>query len=330
MHPSVGETENDRMEEQAPEERSQGRHPIGVVAERTGLTPERIRAWENRYQVVEPFRSSTGHRLYSDDQVDRLKLLRQLILGRRSIGQVAHLSTRELEELVAKDEVARLEAPGPPAEEPESVPSGFVDEAMETIQRLDPVSLDAVLRRAVMALGVAPFLREVAVPLLGTVGNLWHSGELRIAQEHLASTGMRRVLDWLRWTGRGPEAGPILLLATPVGERHEMGALLAGAAAVSEGWEVIYLGPEVPTDDIAFAAIRTGARAVGLSAMYAPEPETLTAEILDLRGRLPPRTLLLLGGPAAMDCREGLEESHVLFLEDVSHLGRLLKSESTG
>ena len=87
-------------------------HPIRVVARRTGLTPDVLRAWEKRYKAVEPDRSS-GRRLYSDADVDRLLLLRRATLGGRSIGQVAGLSTAELEELTRADDEAAARAPRP-------------------------------------------------------------------------------------------------------------------------------------------------------------------------------------------------------------------------
>src|SRR5918997_5004894 len=86
------------------------RHPIGVVAERTGLSPDLLRVWERRYQAVEPSRSLDGQRVYSDADVERLRLLRLATTAGRSIRQVAGLATAELERLVGEDEAARQQA----------------------------------------------------------------------------------------------------------------------------------------------------------------------------------------------------------------------------
>jgi MerR family transcriptional regulator, light-induced transcriptional regulator len=302
-----------------------GRHPIRVVAERTGLTPDLIRAWENRYQVVEPYRTDTGHRLYSDEQVERLRILRQATLGGRSIGQVASLTTRELGELVREDEAGRARAPRTPEPEEFRPDSGeLIDQALGATRALDPDRLDEILRRGALTLGTASFIRDLAAPLFRQVGELWHAGELRPAQEHLASTGVRKVLDWLARSSRLRGDRPRLVLGTPAGERHEMGALLAAAAAESEGWDVVYLGPDLPADDIAFAAIRTGARAVALSAVYAPDTDALEAELRELRERLPPQVLLLVGGAATRTLGLRAEENGVVHLEQVEELGRVL------
>src|SRR5919206_4189304 len=83
------------------------RHPIGVVAERTGLSPDLLRVWERRYRAVEPSRSGDGQRAYSDADIERLRLLRLATTAGRSIGQVARLATEELARLVGEDEAAR-------------------------------------------------------------------------------------------------------------------------------------------------------------------------------------------------------------------------------
>src|SRR5918992_6378453 len=87
-----------------------GRHPIGVVSERTGLSPDLLRVWERRYRAVEPSRATDGQRLYSDSDVERLRLLRLATLAGRSIRQVAQLATEELTQLVREDEAARQRA----------------------------------------------------------------------------------------------------------------------------------------------------------------------------------------------------------------------------
>src|SRR3569832_2969883 len=83
------------------------RHPIAVVSHRTGLSQDVLRVWERRYEAVIPARSDSGVRLYSDADIERLILLRAATRGGRGIGQVAKLSTRALETIVAEDEAAR-------------------------------------------------------------------------------------------------------------------------------------------------------------------------------------------------------------------------------
>ena len=87
------------------------RHPIQIVVRRTGLTADVLRAWERRYTAVEPARSSSGRRLYTDDDIERLRLLKRATDAGRSIGQVATLATDALTAMVRDDEAQEAEAP---------------------------------------------------------------------------------------------------------------------------------------------------------------------------------------------------------------------------
>src|SRR5829696_7924106 len=121
-------------------------HPVRLVANLTGLSPHVLRAWERRYGVVAPHRSQGGQRLYSDQDVERLRRLRLLTAKGHSISRIATLSLPELE---------RLEAEAPPA--PAMAPDGAVEssaaaelvaEALRAVRELDADALQGVLQRA--------------------------------------------------------------------------------------------------------------------------------------------------------------------------------------
>lgn len=284
-------------------------HPIGVAAERAGISPDLIRAWERRYGVVEPGRDEAGRRVYTSADIARLRLLARATEGGRSIGQVADLEQAALDELVREDEAARR-ADAPPTVVPEGV-AQVVEAALGHARALDAAALEALLLRAASLHGVPLLLRGVLAPLFRAVGDLWHEGSLTPSQEHLASATVRGVLA--RVLAGVPVAAdaPMLLVTTPAGERHEIGALLAAAAATVEGWRVTYLGTDLPAADIAAAARETRARAVAVSAVYAPGPEALVDELRALRASLPRDVALVLGGAAAADASEGIEREGV-------------------
>lgn len=300
------------------------RHPIGVAAERTGLTADVIRVWERRYGVVEPARNAAGQRVYSDADVERLRLLRRATDGGRSIGQVASLDPESLAELVREDEAARLRAPGTggvPGGRGAPGPGGAggaggpafesVDVAglMERAVRLDGAGLESALRRHLSELGFAGFAEGVAAPLLRRLGDAWHAGKATAAQEHLGTVAVRRVLESVR---QGEGEGPTVVVATLSGERHEAGALMAAAAAELAGWRVVYLGPDLPVADVVAAAAATGARAVCASTVYAPEGADVVERFRALRLALPDGVALFAGGAAAADLLEPLERLGVL------------------
>lgn len=271
------------------------RHPIGVAAERTGLTADVIRAWERRYGAVEPARDDAGQRLYTDADVERLRMLHRATEGGRSISQVVGLSRATLAELVSGDEAARAERR---SERPD------VEDLLERAKSLDGPGLEVSLRRALLVEGLPGFAERVAAPLLHRLGAAWHAGEITPAQEHVASAAITRVLTTMRV---GREVGPVAVVATLAGERHEVGALLAAAAAELAGWQVVYLGPDLPPEDLVRAVGSTGARAVCASVVYAPTPAEVQARFRFLRSRLPDDVEVYAGGAAAVALKEELE-----------------------
>lgn len=301
-------------------------HPIRVVSERTTLTPEVLRAWERRYGAVEPKRTASGQRLYSDADIERLRLLSRATSGGRSIGQVANLPTAELAALVLDDEVARVLTSEPSRESAVDDADEGLREASEAVQMLDASRLDAVLRRATVILGAERFVDRIAVPLLRDLGTGWAEGRLSVAHEHLASTVIRSTLGGLIDAVQLPGDAPVLVAATPAGESHEFGAMLAGASAASVGWRVVYLGADLPAEDIAQAVRQTGARVVLLS-LVSPHPNPLLpAELRTLRDRIPPEVQLLVGGAAVDDNREALDAAKAVSLSSLPELRRTLGS----
>jgi DNA-binding transcriptional MerR regulator/methylmalonyl-CoA mutase cobalamin-binding subunit len=269
------------------------RHPIAVAAERAGLSQDILRAWERRYRAVTPSRSPCGQRLYSDADVERLRLMQVTSRQGRSVSQVAAMTTEELARMAAEDaEHAHVDD----ASRAEKI----LDEALLHVKALDAAALGRELARAATSLGLAGFIDAVAAPLMRRVGDDWHAGTLTIAHEHLASAVLRDLLlDVMR--GFANQAGPRIVVATPSGERHEIGAAMAGASAAADVWSVIYLGADVPAADIVRATRAAGAIAVALSVVYHARPELLLEEIGQIRATLPRDISVLVGGAAATD-----------------------------
>jgi len=294
------------------------RHPIRVVAERTGLSPDVLRAWERRHGVVTPARSEAGQRLYSDADIDRLALLFKATQAGRSLGQTAALSAEELRRLVAEDAERGASRPTPAAES--------LERAFAAVADLDPERLQTVLRGAVLSLGASSFPDEIVAPLLRRIGTAWHAGKLGIAHEHAASVVVRRVLGWLVEMVEVPADAPRAVVACLAHERHELGAALAAAAASQAGWRVAYLGPDLPAAEIAAAALRQLADIVGVSIVAPEDPAAARSELQTLRRALQPRTPLLAGGagvPSLGALGEGITP-----VRDLTHWRALLRAHA--
>jgi len=193
---------------------------------------------------------------------------------------------------------------------------------------LDSIGLHALLWRAILALGLPTFLDTIAAPLLIRIGDEWHAGRLTPAQEHLASAVVHRVITGAMQTLVVAPGAPAILVATPAGERHEIGAVLAAAAAAAEGWRVIYLGADLPAHDIADSAIRTGANVVGLSIVFVPDPRRVADEISALRDALPVSIPLLIGGGASAQFSPASARDGVRVLSSLGDLRQALREMS--
>jgi DNA-binding transcriptional MerR regulator len=290
-------------------------HPIQSAVRRTGLSADVIRAWEKRYGVVAPERSGAGRRLYSDADIDRLRLVARATLTGRTVGQVAALPADALAALV-RDEAAR------PAGAPPAAPAApaHLRACLDALAAFDAARLDAELRRAALALSAEAFLDALVVRLWERVADAVHRGALRPAHQHLAQAVLRRVLDRATETATLPGAGPDLVVATPAGQPHELGALVAAAAAASEGWRVVYLGPGLPAEAIADAAARTRARAVTLSLGAGDGGHAVPHELRRLRALLPAGVPIVVEGAGADAHRTVLREVGATVPRDVPAL----------
>jgi len=304
---------------------SKKRHPIQVVARRTGLTVDVLRAWEKRYSVVEPGRSEGGRRLYSDDDIERLRLLRRASKAGRRISQVSSLGTDELATLVREDEREEVESGPEEALGEATAAELYLKTCLAATERMDAEELEAVLNRALLTLNSQTFIDGLAAPLMRKVGDAWSQGDVRPAHEHVASAVLQRVMARLL-DGLQPVTGaPNVVVGTPAGQSHEFGALFAAATAGALGWRVTYLGPNLPAEDIAMAVRDTGADMVALSIVYPTEDtELLEEELKELRLALPPAVPMLAGGAGMSSCKEALDEIEAIQLDDMEELSRAL------
>jgi len=300
------------------------RHPIRVVSERTGLSPDVLRAWEKRYgAVAPPRREGAGQRLYSDADVARLRLLRRVTGAGRSIGRVAALGDDDLARLAREDDAQRAAAPAVTPGNGNAA-AAHLERALAAVRELDAGRVETVLRRALVVLGADAFVDDVAVPFLRRVGLAWEAGTLSVAHEHLSSAVMRRVLSIVSEAAATSGAAHTIVVATPAGQAHELGAMLAAASATAAGWRVVYLGADLPAAEIAATAAETRAVAVAVSAVLPTDGAVLAGELSALRRELPPGVELIAGGEGARATAGVLGDAGIRFLPDFAEFRRTL------
>jgi len=164
------------------------------------------------------------------------------------------------------------------------------------------------------------------VPVLARIGLEWQHDRLTPAHEHLASRLIRQVLDEYTATFVPRIDAARLLLATPQGQRHEFGAMLAAATAAAGGWWVTYVGADLPAVAIADAARQARASVVGLSIVHPLDDPLLPAELNALRLALPSDVVLLVGGAGSAAYAKALRDVKAVVVSDLASLRPALAS----
>ena len=300
-------------------------YPIRAVAKQTGISIDTLRAWEKRYQVVLPQRDERG-RLYTEADVQRLSLLNAAVEKGHAIGRVAALNNKELQALVISP-AAVTKVQASQAAEPAEATRPVLRPVMEAIERLDYAEAERELALLAAVLPPRELVHSVALPLMRQVGEAWHEGRLGIAQEHMTSALLRNVLGALIPLHR--RAAPVskLLFATPSGEHHEFGILVSAMLAAGAGLGVVYLGANLPGDEIVAAAQKTAPQAVVLGFVGANGAQVGLEEIQKVAHKLPAQIELWIGGAQTAAVTQEVRKTRALLIEDFhmleQHLVRL-------
>ncbi len=294
------------------------KHSIGAVAKRTGLSTYLIRAWEKRYSATEPARTETGRRLYSDQEINRLTLLKRATEMGESIGQIAKLSDEALKNLVATGQNPAFISAGEPSGDNQNVISKLLDDCIDSVRNLDADALKNVLTYATVAVSKPVLLEKILGPLLCKIGDLWREGRLRVVHEHLASAIVRTFLGNLASTYRPSNNSPAIVITTPIGQWHEFGALMAAISILRAGWRAVYLGPNIPAEEIASAVVSNHARAAALSLIYPAEDPDVESELVKLREYLGSDINIFIGGRAAESYAEVIKKIGAIRVDNMS------------
>ena len=258
------------------------RHSIKAAAKLAGISPYLIRAWERRYNAVTPERTPTNRRLYSDHDIEKLILLHKATLKGESIGQVAGLTTDELKALIGENGMSDA---GYAYGSPENTlnEAEIIERFLKSTADLDRDGLFKMLLSAEARFSKPVLLDDIILPFLRKIGEKWQEGSLKVVHEHLASAVLRSFLGELLISYKAQESALSIISTTFPGQYHEFGAIIAALAATSEGWRGIYLGPNLPAEEIAFGARQNQVKAIALSLVYPSDDTHLGMEIKRLR-----------------------------------------------
>lgn len=306
---------------------SKNLYTIRYVSQRTGLTPHVIRAWEKRYQAVVPQRSPKNRRLFSEKDVERLQLLKKLAGVGHNISQIARLDSTELMDLAKREVAVVLPTRVNTGDQPHKVDGNHYQKAcLSAVSNLDPDGLEHSYDEAAIDLTRPALLKEVIVPLFEEIGHLWQKGSLKIINEHMATSVTRTfLLNMLRAT-QISDLAPVIVIATSVGQWHDVGALTVALTAAENGWHPIYYGPNLPAEEIAVGVKQSGARAVAISITHLLDRNPLIDELRKLRRYVGHDLALFTGGRALGDYVRFLEEVDARYITDIDQFREELNS----
>ena len=250
---------------------------IGELARRSGVSTDLLRAWERRYGLLEPTRTSGGYRLYSAADEARVRSMR------------AHLAQG-----LSAAEAARLARGATAIAAPNGAPADLAGALWSALDSFDDAGAQAAFDRLVAAFSIEAVAETAILPYLRTLGERWRDGDASIAQEHFASGLLRgRLLGLARGWDRG--SGPRALLACAAGEHHDLGLIILGLALRDRGWRVTFLGPDTPIQTLAAAADQLAPDVVVLSSLAREPLAAAAAEI----ARMASSRAVVLAGPGA-------------------------------
>ena len=256
---------------------------IQQLSKEIGIGIDTLRIWERRYGFPVPGRNGRGHRSYSGDQVDELRIVKKLqSLGFRP-GKIFALSSAERRELLTE----ALGQERPP------------NKAMQQLTKeYAPSQIDEELRTQLQKLGLANFVHQFAVPLLKALDQGWTEGSLSIAREHLISDRLEQLLREQLSKGQAAKSEKKLLFLTLSGERHKLGLLLAAVLFHAEGIECLFLNEELPLSEIPQLVNELRVDGVALSFSGHYSTRQAKSDLASLRNQLDPKIKLISGGQA--------------------------------
>lgn len=311
-------------------------YPIQVVARKTGLTQETLRAWERRYDGIQPRRDDAGRRLYSEALLEKLTLLAELTAAGYRIGQVADRGIEELREL-AGDMKMTVDEPARPTSAPGASPyaEGLIGDASvaaatAAVAALDDIRLYRVLENAIVDHGRLDLIDHFVFPLVRGIEERVDAGELRSMHLAFITTTLRTVLSSLLVTTSDEGERPVALLCTPYARTRDLAVVASAIHAHAAGWRPVVLGTGIAAEDLMEAVRRTEAKAVILGVGHGRYDFTVVNELTRVRKSVPGDVPVYFGGRLSARLIEDLTGAGLRYLHDMDDLRRALEAFAEG
>ena len=287
------------------------KYPMKVVAHKTGLTPETLRAWERRYDGIRPDRDEKHRRLYSDELMEKLILLSMLVDQGYRIGDIAHRSNVNLRHVVES-----LSPPSPA----DYTPDPSIERALEAVLTLDTVDLWAELERATNVYGRLDIVDDFTFPLLHRVQDMYDAGLTRRIHLSFVKSSLQIFLSTLLAPMTTEERRPAVVLAYPLGQTCEVGGVASSVHVLAAGARPMLLGGDIPSEEIVAAVLEVGAAAVIMIAVTKTYDTTVINELARVRRGVAAAVPVYFGGHMPIRLVRDIEHSGLTALKDMTAL----------
>ncbi|RNB85026.1 MerR family transcriptional regulator [Brevibacillus fluminis] len=286
-----------------------GKFTIRQVAEKTKLSTQVIRKWEERYDLVKPERLENGYRVYTQQDIDIILKVKSMVEQNFSL-QTAILTVRETEAIHQKPRAFIAN---------EELAEEYVVKMLESGAQCDEGQLMRLLQRANMDFPLPVFLQMIILPFLRRIGSFWESGVWPEYQEHIASQVVRDYIAQMRRTILTDPKMPLILGACLPFEQHEIPTQIILLQAAQKGWRTMFLCPTPASGAIEQATLRLQPQKVILSAMtshpFQQDDQLLLR--LDRFAAEHPHIRFYLGGAGALGAAIGKKLNAIIVTEDI-------------
>ncbi len=217
-------------------------YKIADLEHLSGIKAHTIRIWEKRYNLIEPIRTDTNYRRYNDEQVKKLLNVTTLLSKGYKISHLAELKENEINDKI-------LEIQNNTHEDATYI--SYINELASSMINFDETLFNNTFNKAINKYGLFDCMLNIVYPLLYKIGVMWATDNAMPVQEHFASCIIKRKLassvDMLEAPHRKDKK---FLLFLPPEEYHEIVLLFTNYIIRAKGYETIYLGQNVPYDNI--------------------------------------------------------------------------------
>ncbi|HYK95696.1 MAG TPA: MerR family transcriptional regulator [Candidatus Dormibacteraeota bacterium] len=223
---------------------------IKEAAARAGVSVPVLRAWERRYGIVQPARTSSGYRQFDDATVARVRAMRALVEDGWSPSAAAASILAGTSLVPSGSPADGGSLPGPKGTASMDGAVAVADRFVAAARAMEPNAIAETLDDVFARGSFERVVSDLLFPALERLGDAWARGEVSVAGEHLASSAVqRRLAQALEAAGPANAAPGGILVGLPPGSRHELGALAFAVAARRTGLPIVYLGSDLPFDE---------------------------------------------------------------------------------